>query len=50
MEDCMKSSNVLTFIEVFTIEAYTYIVTKYMKGGDLLSYFEHLGVDKLPEA
>lgn len=28
----------------------TYIVTKFVKSGDLLSYMEKLGVDRLPEA
>lgn len=50
MEICRKSSNVVSLIEKFTIDDYIYIVTKHMKGGDLLSYLEGQGVDKLPES
>ena len=46
----MKSSNIVTLVDEFTIEAQTYIVTKYIKGGDLLSYLNALDVDKLPES
>ena len=49
MNLCQGSSNVVNFIEEFTFDDKTYIVTKFVRGGDLLSYLSNLGVDKVPE-
>ena len=46
---CQDSQNILNFIEEFTHNGETYIVTKFARGGDLLSYLSVQGVDKLPE-
>ena len=46
---CENSSKVINLFEKFVMEDTTYIVTKFMKGGDLVSYLEQRGVDKLPE-
>ena len=46
---CQGSSNVLNFIEEFSLNGETYIVTKLARGGDLLGYLGALGVDKLSE-
>lgn len=46
---CQSSTQVINFIEEFTINGETYIVTKLARGGDLLSYLTALGVDRLPE-
>ena len=40
----------VSFIEEFEINSKTYIVTKFVRGGDLLSYLSERGVDKLPES
>ena len=40
----------VNYIEEFEINSKTYIVTKFVRGGDLLSYLSERGVDKLPEA
>ena len=40
----------VNFIEEFEINSKTYIVTKFVRGGDLLSYLSERGVDKLPES
>lgn len=47
---CQGSTQVINFIEEFTMDGKTYIVTKYARGGDLLGYLSALGVDRLPEA
>ena len=49
MNLCQGSSHVVNFIEEFTFDDKTYIVTKFVRGGDLLSYLSNLGVDKVPE-
>ena len=46
---CQDSQNVLNFIEEFSLNKETYIVTKLARGGDLLSYLSSQGVDKLSE-
>lgn len=50
MELCQKSSNVATLVETFTVENRHYVVTKFYKTGDLLSYLESKEVNCLPEA
>lgn len=47
---CQDSANVVNFIEEFTIDDEIYIVTKFVRGGDLLSYLNSQGVDKVPES
>ena len=49
MELCSTSSNVVGLIEEFTLASETYLVTKFIHGGDLLSYLSNNGVDRLPE-
>ena len=49
MNLCQSSLHVVNFIEEFTLDDKTYIVTKFVRGGDLLSYLSNLGVDKVPE-
>ena len=46
---CQGSNQVINFIEEFTHDGKTFIVTKLARGGDLLSYLGALGVDRLPE-
>ena len=46
---CNGSENVAQLVEEFQQEGQTFIVTKFEQGGDLLSYLERLGVNKLPE-
>ena len=46
---CQGSTQVINFIEEFQMQGQTYIVTKFARGGDLLSYLTSLGVDRLPE-
>jgi len=47
---CHDSANVVNFIEEFIIDEEIYIVTKFVRGGDLLSYLTKQGVDRLPES
>ena len=49
MELCSTSSNVVGLIEEFTLASETYLVTKFINGGDLLSYLSNKGVDRLTE-
>ena len=46
---CHRSRSVIKLVEEFQQEGQTFIVTKFEQGGDLLSYLERLGVNKLPE-
>ena len=38
MSAVQQSFHVVNFIEEFTHEEFTYLVTKYVRGGDLLNY------------
>ena len=38
-----------SLIEEFTIDEHTYIVTKFYKKGDLVSFMEELGIDSYSE-
>ena len=49
MHLCQGSTQVINFIEEFTMQGQTYLVTKLARGGDLLGYLSALGVDRLPE-
>ena len=49
MHLCQGSTQVINFIEEFSMGGETYIVTKFARGGDLLGYLSALGVDRLPE-
>ena len=49
MELCSTSSHVVGLIEEFTLASETYLVTKFINGGDLLSYLSNKGVDRLTE-
>ena len=49
MELCSTSSHVVGLIEEFTLGSKTYLVTKFINGGDLLSYLNNKGVDRLTE-
>lgn len=44
-----KDSNTASLIEEFTIGNQTYIVTKFVKTGDLLSYLDERNINKLSE-
>ena len=46
---CRHSKNVNRFVESFTCGDQIFIITKYCKGGNLLSYMEARGVNKLSE-
>lgn len=46
---CLENSNAVKLIEEFSLDEKVYIVTKYMKGGDLLEYLDKKGIDRLPE-
>ena len=46
---CQKSHQVVHFVEEFTMQGKTYLVTKLVSGGNLLRYLGSLGVDRLPE-
>ena len=47
---CKKSKYIAKLVEEFMIADKSYIVTKYVESGDLLTYLESKGVDRLPEA
>ena len=47
---CNKSPYVVQLVEEFRLGYQTYIVTKFVKGGDILSYLKSKGVNRLPEA
>ena len=49
MSLCQDSNYVVNFIEQFVINDKIYIVTKFVKGGDLLEYLSALNVNRLPE-
>ena len=49
MHLCQGSNQVIDFIEEFTTQGQTYLVTKLARGGDLIGHLSALGVDKLPE-
>ena len=49
MSLCQDSNYVVNFIEQFIIKDKIYIVTKFVKGGDLLDYLCALNVNRLPE-
>ena len=49
MHLCQGSTQVINFVEEFTLQFQTYLVTKLARGGDLLGYLSALGVDRLPE-
>ena len=44
-----ESKHVLNLVEDFEQDGQTYIVTKFVRGGDLLSYLDNLKVKRLPE-
>jgi len=44
------SSHIVGLVEEFTLGSKTYLVSKFINGGDLLSYLSNKGVDRLPEA
>jgi serine/threonine protein kinase len=50
MELCSASSHIVGLVEEFTLGSKTYLVSKFINGGDLLSYLSNKGVDRLPEA
>ena len=49
MYECQNSRNILNFVEAFSLDGKTYIVTAFAKGGDLLNYLRALNVDRLSE-
>ena len=46
---CQHSTNIVNFIEEFRQNEHTYLVTKFVRGGDLLSYLGANNVDRLSE-
>ena len=49
MHACQGSTQVINFVEEFTMQFQTYLVTKLARGGDLLGYLSAHGLDRLPE-
>lgn len=49
MSACDQSKYVPRFIESFQLGDETFLVTKFMEGGDLMNYLEKQGVNRLPE-
>ena len=47
---CSSSKYLLSLVESFQHEGETYIVTKYAKGGNLLSYLTGKGVSLVDES
>ena len=45
-----QSFHVVNFIEEIQHEEFTYLVTKFVRGGDLLNYLQAQQVDRLEEA
>lgn len=50
MTMCSPSKNLVALVESFEHEGQVFIVTKYAKGGNLLSYLNDKGLDCLEEA
>lgn len=49
MRLCSKSKQTVSLVEDFTVGKHTYIVTKFIKTGDLLAYLESMDVNRVPE-
>ena len=49
MRLCQNSSHVVTLIDEFDHGDKTYLATKYVQGGDLLSFMKSLGANQLAE-
>ena len=49
MESCQKSQHITKLIEEIRQDDKTFLVTKFVKNGDLLNFLETKGLDKLPE-
>ena len=50
MHKCYQSDHVASLIEAFTHKEFTYLVTKYYREGDLMSYMESRKICRLPES
>ena len=49
MHLCQGSNQVINFIEEFTMQDQTYLVTKLASGGDLIGYLDTFDGNRLPE-
>ena len=50
MESCQKSQHITKLIEEIRQDDKTFLVTKFVKNGDLLNFLETKGLEKLPES